>query len=132
MMCLSSSLFETEQDLRLGMYMAYIYNKQANLDEAEEMCKLGLKLQEKVYYKEHPYVAYTLRILSSIYQGQGRYQDSRRVLDQALAIMLKSHQPEDYVIAPFQVDIADVLVAQGDFQNAESYYHQALDLINTG
>ena len=112
--------------------LAYVYDKQSKFDEAEQMCELGLQLQEKVYYKEHPYVAYTLRILGSIYQGQGKYQEARTILDRALAIMLKSHTPDTHVIAPFKVDIADVLVAQGDFQNAEAYYQEALDLINKG
>ncbi|MHC4889171.1 MAG: tetratricopeptide repeat protein, partial [Planctomycetota bacterium] len=41
--------------------LAYLYNNQGKLAAAEEMCKLGLELQEKVYFKKHPYVAYTLR-----------------------------------------------------------------------
>ena len=57
--------------------LAYLYNNQNKLADAEEMCKLGLKLQKKVYYEDHPYVAYTLRTLSSIYQGQGRYRQAR-------------------------------------------------------
>ncbi len=75
--------------------LAYVYDNQGRLSEAERMCKLGLKLQQKVYYKKHPYIAYTLRILSSIYQGQGRYRDARLALERAMAIMLDSHSADD-------------------------------------
>ena len=106
--------------------LAYVYTNQGRYANAEEMCKLGLGLQEEVYYKEHPYVAYTLRILSNIYQGQGRYRAAGQVLDRAMAIMEKCHPPGDPIMAPFQVAVAKLLVAQGNFAEAETYYLQAL------
>ena len=109
--------------------LAYVYDNQGRLSEAESMCELGLKLQEKVYYKNHPYVAYTLRILSSIYQGQSKYDQAKTALDRAMVIMQASHAPDDQVIAPFLVDTAGLLVAQGDFEKAESYYQKAMILI---
>ncbi len=71
--------------------LAYIYEKQAKFDLAEDLCFQARKLQEKAYYKDHPHIAYTLRILSSIYQQQGRYSDAQSTLDQAMEIMLKCH-----------------------------------------
>jgi tetratricopeptide (TPR) repeat protein len=109
--------------------LAWLYKNQGKLADAEKICKLGLKLQEKVYYKNHPYVAYTLRILSSIYQGQSKYHQAKTALDQAMVIMQASHPPDDQVIAPFLVDTAELLVAQGDFEKAESYYQKAVVLI---
>jgi len=47
-----------------------------------------------------------------------------------MAIMLDSHSADDKAIAPFRVDIAKLLVAQGDFADAESHYQQALVSIN--
>lgn len=44
--------------------LAWLYNNQGKMAEAENLCRSGLELQEKAYYKEHPYVAYTLRILT--------------------------------------------------------------------
>jgi tetratricopeptide (TPR) repeat protein len=109
--------------------LAWLYRNQGKLADAEKICKLGLKLQEKVYYKNHPYVAYTLRILSSIYQGQSKYHQAKTALDRAMVIMQASHSPDDQVIAPFLVDTAELLVAQGDFEKAESYYQKAMVLI---
>lgn len=110
--------------------LAYLYKHQGKLDDAEKTCELGLELQEKLYYKNHPYVAYTLRILSDIYQGRGKYRQAGDVLEKAMAIMLTSHLPGDRALAPFQVDIAKLLAAQGNLADAEAYYMRALDSIN--
>ncbi|MCH8120419.1 MAG: tetratricopeptide repeat protein [Planctomycetes bacterium] len=110
--------------------LATLYKNQNKLLDAEKMCELGLKLQERALYKNHPYIAHTLRILSSIYQEQGRYRKARSALDKAMAVMLESHTENDKALAPFWVDIAGLLVAQGNFEEAEGYYHRAMTLIN--
>ena len=110
--------------------LATLYKSQDKLVDAEEMCELGLKLQEKVLYKNHPYLAHSLRILSSIYQQQGKYRQARSALDEAMAIMLDSHSAEDKAMIPFFVDIAELCVAQGALEKAESYYQKTIDLIN--
>ncbi len=110
--------------------LAYLYKDIGKLDDAESMCSLGLRLQEKVYYKDHPYIAYTLRILSDIYQGQGRYEEAQLVLNRAMDVMLKSHPADEPVLAPFLVDKAKLLAVQGNFTESEVYYQKALSLIN--
>jgi len=110
--------------------LAYLYKDIGRLDDAERMCSLGIRLQEKVYYKDHPYIAYTLRILSDIYQGQGRYTEAQLTLDRAMVVMLKSHPADEPVMAPFMVDNARLLAAQGNFTESEVYYQKALNLIN--
>jgi len=67
--------------------LAYLYKEQGKLADAETMCQLGLELQQKVYHEDHPYVAYTLRILSEIYRGQGRYPEASSALERALDIV---------------------------------------------
>jgi tetratricopeptide (TPR) repeat protein len=109
---------------------ATLYNYQGKPADAEKMCKLGLELQEKVLYKNHPYIAYTLRILSSIYQQQGNYNEAQSALNRAMAIMLDSHSADDKEMAPFMVDIAGVLIAKGELKEAENYYQKSIALIN--
>ncbi len=111
--------------------LAMLYNYQGKSTEAEKACKLGLKLQKKVLYKNHPYLAYTLRTLSSIYDMQGEYCKARSTLDEAIVIMLDSHTADDKTMAPFFVDMAKILVAQGNLDQADSYYQKAMLLINT-
>jgi len=111
--------------------LATLYKNQGKLLDAEKMCESGLCLQEKVLYKNHPYLAYTLSTLSSIYCEQGKYYQARSSLDKAMAIMLDGHSADDKAMAPFFVDIAKLHVAQGDLEEAERYYQKAMLLINS-
>jgi tetratricopeptide (TPR) repeat protein len=123
-----------EPDSELSMCLidlATLYKNQDKLLDAEKMCEQGLKLQEKVLYKSHPYVAYTLRTLGSIYEEQGNYRKATNAMEKAMAIMLESHSENDKALAPFWVDIASILVAKGDYKEAESYYKKAMTLINS-
>ncbi|NQT03482.1 MAG: tetratricopeptide repeat protein [Planctomycetes bacterium] len=123
----------SESDSELAMCLidlATLYKNQNKLVDAEKMCEMGLKLQEKIFYKNHPYVAYTLRTLGSIYTEQGNYIKAINTLEKAMAIMLESHTKNDKALAPFWVDIAAFLVAKGDYKEAEGYYNKAMALIN--
>lgn len=110
--------------------LAYIYNNQGRFTDAEEMCKLGLALQEDVYYETHPYIAYTLRTLSSIYQGQRRFEDAHEALEKAMDIMHENFTADDPALAPLRVDFAKLLAAEGKLKQAEGYYNKALESIN--
>ena len=110
--------------------LVWIYKNQGRLLEAEKTCLLGLKLQQQVYYKDHPYIAYTLRILGSIYQAQGRYSHAGETLDRAMTIIRKCHTADDPVIASFEVDVARLLVAEGRFAEAEATYERSLRFIS--
>ncbi|MHC4114230.1 MAG: tetratricopeptide repeat protein [Planctomycetota bacterium] len=125
---------EHTSDYELAMCLidlAALYKNQGKLLDAEKMCESGLCLQEKVLYKNHPYLAYTLSTLSSIYCEQGKYYQARSTLDKAMAIMLDGHSADDKAMAPFFVDIAKLHVAQGDLEEAERYYQKAMLLINS-
>ena len=112
--------------------MAYLYKNQGNMAEAETMCLRGLEMQQKINGRNHPYVAYTLRILSEIYARQARYCQAVGTLQQALTIMSEFTLEEDQELAPFKVDMARLLAAQGDYEKAESYYKNAIDTIEKG
>lgn len=105
---------------------AYLCESQGRLVEAETMCLSGLELQEKIYHKNHPHVAYTLRILSNIYQGQSRYREAAEVLDRALRIVSQGSSGSEREIAPFKADMACLLVAQGEYIKAESYFAESI------
>jgi tetratricopeptide (TPR) repeat protein len=110
--------------------LAFLYKNQGRFSDAQKACEAGLELQKKIYYKDHPYIAATLRILSSIYQGQCKYSQAEKTLAQAIHIMQKSHLPDDPALAPYQVDMARLLAAQGKFNEAEALYLPALEVIN--
>lgn len=121
----------SDEQLCMSMLdLAYVYEKQAKLAQAEELCTLGIKLQEKIYYKHHPHIAYSLRILNSIHRQQGRYDLAADDLDNAMTIILKCHQPDDHIVASFVVDIADLLAARGEYESAQKRYDEALVVIS--
>jgi len=106
--------------------LAYLYKNQGRLAEAEKTCLSGLELQEKTYSQSHPYVAYTLRILSEIYLMQARYSEAVEVLERALTIVRGYSLEDDQELAPFKVDMARLLAAQGDYIKAEAYFTEAM------
>jgi len=129
---LASAKTKSAADSELCLCMidlAYLYINQNRLDEAEQLCIAGLNLQEKIYTKDHPYVAYTLRTLGAIYRDQGKFTQAWASINRAMTIMLACHPADEPVLAPFKVDMAELSAAEGDFDGAESYYMQVLDLI---
>jgi len=110
--------------------LAWIYKNQGQFPQAEQACRLGLELQQQFYYQDHPYVAYTLRILGSIYQHQAKYPQAGASLDRALNIIRKCHPADDPIVASFQVDIARLEMAEGKLAEAEMRFEQALVLIS--
>ena len=109
--------------------MAYLYKNQDRFAQAETMCQQGLQLQRKVNGQNHPYVAYTLRILSEIYMMQARYQEAIDTLEQALTIMRKFTLEDDRELAPFKVDMARLLTREGDYEKAESCFKNVITSI---
>jgi tetratricopeptide (TPR) repeat protein len=110
--------------------LAFLYKNLGKLTDAQKACEAGLELQNKIYYKDHPYIAGTLRILSSIYQGQAKYELAEATLNQAIEIMQKSHMADDPALAPFKVDMARLLAEMGKFDEAETLYLNALEVIS--
>ena len=109
--------------------LAYLYKSQGKLDEAEKMCLSGLELQEKALHKDHPYVAYTLRILSEIYRGQGRYPEAESSLERAIGIIHGVRPDDDQQSAPLLVDMGRLLLERGRFAEAEVHFEKAVPLI---
>ncbi|MEJ2705736.1 MAG: tetratricopeptide repeat protein, partial [Sedimentisphaerales bacterium] len=109
--------------------LAYLYKNQHKLTAAETMCLAGLALQQKAYQPDHPYVAHTLRILSEIYRGQGRYEEAAGTLDRAMEIVRNVSRADDQELAPFKVDMARLMVARGDLAKAECYFKDAIETI---
>ncbi len=121
---------QTEDTSACLIDLVWIYKNQGRLFEAEKTCLLGLKLQQEVYYKDHPHIAYTLRILGSIYQAQGRYAEASEVFGKAMTIIRKCHTADDPVVASFEVELARLLVAEGRFNEAEETYEKSLRVIS--
>jgi tetratricopeptide (TPR) repeat protein len=108
---------------------AWIYKNQGLFAQAEQSCLLGLQLQQRVYYADHPYIAYTLRILGSIYQAQGDFPRAAESFDRAISIIRKCHSADDPVVASFEIDAARLSAAEGQFAQAEQQYEKSVAVI---
>jgi tetratricopeptide (TPR) repeat protein len=108
---------------------AWVYKNQGRFAQAEQSCLLGLQLQQKLYYADHPYIAYTLRILGSIYQAQGDFRSATESFERAISIIRKCHSAADPVVASFEIDAARLLAAEGKFAQAEQQYERAVAVI---
>lgn len=111
--------------------LAYLYKSQGKLTTAEAMCLSGLALQQKAYHPDHPYVAHTLRILCEIYRRESRYEEAVTALERAITIIRDESRADELELAPFKVDMARLLTAQGMYAQAESYYKETIDIIRT-
>jgi len=109
--------------------LAYLYKNRGRWLQAERACRSGLGLQEKAYSQSHPYVAYTLRILSEIYRNQARYREAADTLERAITIVRGFSLEDDQELAPFKVDMARLLMAQGDYVKAEAYFKEVIKII---
>ncbi len=110
--------------------LAWVYKEQMQFEKAARFCEEGLELQKKIHSENHPNIAYTLRILGSSYRGLKDYTKALNVLEQAIAIMLEYHDPDDQAVAPFHIDVANLLLEKGQLPEAEWKFVYALDIIN--
>jgi len=108
---------------------AWVYKNQGRFEQAGQSCLLGLQLQQQLYYANHPYIAYTLRILGSIYQAQGDFRSAAESFDTAISIISKCHPADDPVVASFEIDAARLLAAEGKFARAEQQFDRAVAVI---
>lgn len=110
--------------------LAWVYKEQMQFEKAAQSCEEGLELQKNIYSENHPNIAYTLRILGSSYRGLKDYTKALDVLEQAIAIMLEYHDPDDQAVASFHIDVANLLLEKGQLPEAESKFTSALEIIN--
>ncbi len=108
--------------------LAWVDLQLGNYESAWTVGQEALGLQRAAYGDEHIYVAYTLRIMASICNQRGDYRLARQTLDESLDVMYANDAGENEV-APFLVDLAGILVAEGKYDEAEQTYMDARDKV---
>ena len=102
-----------------------VYSYQDMLEESADMLNKGIQ-QQKQSVGNHPYVAYTLQILSDVYCRAGQYDRAQETLDKALLIMSRYHKQQDREMLTFQASSAKLLAAQGQAAQAGILYCEIL------
>jgi tetratricopeptide (TPR) repeat protein len=103
-----------------------VYSYQDMLEESENLLSKGVGLQRKAVGK-HPYVAYTLQMLSDVYRRQGQFDRAQDTLNDALSIMAAFHNQQDREMLTFTASSAKLMTAQGKITQADALYAQILD-----
>ncbi|HSV26604.1 MAG TPA: tetratricopeptide repeat protein [Sedimentisphaerales bacterium] len=120
----AAALRDSESEAMISRCMidlAWVDMQLGNFESAYTTGTKGLELQRQAYGHDHIYAAYTLRILSSISRERGDYRKARALLDESMHIM-HLNAAGDNEIAPFLVDLAGILVAEGRYDEAEQVY----------
>ncbi|HUK42855.1 MAG TPA: FxSxx-COOH system tetratricopeptide repeat protein [Candidatus Bathyarchaeia archaeon] len=105
-----------------GLYL----QSRAQLNEAEQLLRRVLAIDEKVYGPDHPEVATDANNLGSILQGQGDLEGALRYTQRALAIDEKVYGTDHPKVATRANNIGQILQDQGDLEGALRYTQRAL------
>ena len=105
--------------------VCYNYEK---LDEAVLYFQQGIELQKIALTDDHPYVAYTLRMLTDVYGRMAHLEQAQTVLDEAFTIMQHYCGYHDKEMAPFIFESAKLKFKEDQLQLAQDQFEAALDL----
>lgn len=103
-----------------------VYSYQDMLEESADLLSRGVQLQKKAV-GNHPYVAYTLQMLSDVYRREGQYGLAQDTLNEAFSIMTTFHSPQNREMLSFEASRAKLMTAQGQVAQADALYAQILD-----
>lgn len=104
--------------------MASLYSGQEQYTMAADLYRRGLSFQKTALSEYHPYVAYTMRNLATVYLRQGQNDKASEMLTEARQIMLRTHSAKARELIPFDLDQADLLTRQDDLDGAQQIYER--------
>lgn len=108
--------------------MGTVCSYQGLLSQSRVFLERGVDLQKQALFDSHPYVAQTLRMLSSVCRRQGDLARAEEVLAQAVQIMLEHCNLESKEMAPFILESAILQCELGHLEQAQMNYQKALDI----
>jgi hypothetical protein len=100
--------------------------KQDRFDEAGDLLKKALAIQEKVFGPVHPRVASAVNELGSVALARDRYDDAEAAFRRMVAIYQSVYAGKHYLIGIAEANLASVFAAQKEYARAEPLYRQAL------
>ena len=106
------------------------FQAQGKYEEAEELYRQALKIDEKTIGKDHPEYAIQLNNLAGVVKARGRYEEAEELYRQALKISEKTIGKDHPDYAMRLNNLASVIKDQGRYEEAEKRFRQALELSN--
>ncbi len=107
---------------------ATVYSNLGMFSKSQKMFQEGIELQKQALFDTHPYVAQTYRMLSDVQRRSGDTEQAEESLAKAVSIMLNHCDIQSNEMSPFVLESAKLLVAKGQFQEAQANYLMALDM----
>ena len=107
--------------------LAITLAKTGSDSEAEGLLKAVLKTRENLMPENDPSIAETLLILGNFYQGNGRLDEARPLLERSLAIYESSFGKVHSKVTASLISIIHCLQQLGHFEESESHLRRVVD-----
>ncbi|KAK3383706.1 hypothetical protein B0T24DRAFT_645911 [Lasiosphaeria ovina] len=117
---------------KLLFNIAESYSQMAKYEEAEQMYRQALELNEKVLGREHPSTLDSMNNLGLVLGSQGKYEEAEQIHRQALELYEKVLGREHPSTLDSMNNLGLVLGSQGKYEEAEKMHRQALELKEKG
>jgi serine/threonine-protein kinase len=96
------------------------------LDDAAAFLEEALDMQKHIYTGDHPYIAAAMRNLGVVRHMQQRDAEGETLLREALAMDLRVRAPDHPVLSLDHINLAKVLIARKEFDEAQQNIDMAL------
>jgi serine/threonine-protein kinase len=112
------------------MTLAFLYQERGNIDEAEELLEESISYYEKseVGLEDHDAIAAIARLGNLNWYNIGNYEKADSLLNKALQLRKFIHDSDHVHLAINYNDLATLNHSKGDYEIAEQYYRQSIDL----
>jgi tetratricopeptide (TPR) repeat protein len=106
--------------------LGYYLNMISEYEAARDCLERALRIDERIFGPEHPYVAIYVNNLGRALWSLGDLPGARLNFERALQIDVKAYGPENPAVAIRHHNLGNVLKALGDLQSARSHFERAL------
>ncbi|MDZ7719306.1 MAG: serine/threonine-protein kinase [Balneolaceae bacterium] len=100
-------------------------NQLGNYAVAESLFIKTMNIDEKLFGRDHPYVAMSKSHLASIYFEWEDYEKAKRYREDAMDIYLDAYGDDHYYLAAMYKNYGKLLSAMGDYRQAELYFEKS-------
>ena len=114
--------------LQNNVHTAINFYKQGKYDEAKNLIEKTLKIQQKIYPNGHFTIAYSHRLIGSIYTKTGKLKEGETEIREALNIILKTLKDPNPEISLVKTALGENLIAQNKYAEAEELLTSALEV----
>jgi len=122
------SISETKEASEYFNHMGRIYHFQGNINSALKFFEQALKIDEKIFGKDHPNVARVLNNIAMVLQDKGDLEAALQYLNRALEINERVFEKDPHNVARVLNNIALILKDKGDPGTALQYLQKALEI----